>query len=283
MKSITLHFNVFGQASPGETEGKRTVCVDDPLGRTFGSLKEELFSFAFEEQKSVRFIAKGHILKDADLIGQCGLGSEAHIHVSISESRGDKTPSPQKPASPTTGSTSPAATAGAGGSGGGPAARGFGRGPSRASAPCEHEDSSGLGAWHLLGAVAIAGAAVLFRYSYQRRWQLSMHASQMLCIFAACWVYFVLFHGIPTTLRFVSYGLRSMSRSGGASASEAPQARAPPLSGAPLPPPAGGDLSAASASYTSSAASLGSSIPAAAAAGPAVAAPSGPSCTGCCC
>merc|ERR1712043_116423 len=165
-----------------------------------GSLKEEFFQSACEEQKSIRFISRGRVLKDSELIDQCGLGDEAHIHASINE-RSNKTTGVHEPRTPVANL---------------PDAR------DRSSAPCEVQDGSGLGMVQLLCAVTIAGAGIILRVAWQKRWHLSMHASQMICIFASCWAYVVLFHGLPALLQLIRFGFRTASRTGTAGVASAP-------------------------------------------------------------
>jgi len=256
MVSITLHFNVFGQVSPGDPEGKTSLRVDD-LGCTIGALKARLFPVSSEDQKTIRFISRGKIMKDTDVVGQCGLGSEAHIHVSVSE-RSDKSSPARKPSSVSEVSDD---GSGAGASTGATAASGEPKQASNSSdAPREDEEGSGLSSFQLLAAVAIAGAGVLLRLAWQKRWHLSMHASQMVFICGACWVYVVLFHGLPTFLQLARHGARSMGRVGAKPAAgdrAAAQPPAGPLLHEPLLSPASADLASSASSALGAAAASG--------------------------
>lgn len=213
MDPITLHFNVFGQASAGPgLEGRTTMRVEDPRGMTVGALKKQLFPEAFEEQKSIRFIARGHILDDRTLVGHCGLGCEAHIHVSIGE-RSEKSPGGPSPGGSSTarhGSGAMGASAAGGGGASRPAAAAAGV-PAAQRAE-EEQDVCGLSIVHVLGAVVFAGAGLLLRAAWRKRWYLSMHVSQLCCISAACWVYLLAFHVLPTAFRLAGCGLRAVGR-----------------------------------------------------------------------
>eukprot|EP00416_Gambierdiscus_australes_P017739 CAMPEP_0171059610 /NCGR_PEP_ID=MMETSP0766_2-20121228/3285_1 /TAXON_ID=439317 /ORGANISM="Gambierdiscus australes, Strain CAWD 149" /LENGTH=250 /DNA_ID=CAMNT_0011515067 /DNA_START=184 /DNA_END=934 /DNA_ORIENTATION=+ len=195
MDPITLHFNIF-QAGV-RTEGKQSLHVDNPCGTTVGSLKRRLFAEALEEQRSVRFITSGHVLDDTTLLGQCGLGNEAFIHVSIGscELRHTKSPAaPQRSAS-TSQTTSASAAKGR---------------------PCLHEqEDSCMGPFFLLSIVFFIGTGVLLHMAWRRRWLLSLHASQLLCILAAIWVYLLLCHGIPALFQVLLLGLRAVRPSSG--------------------------------------------------------------------
>mmetsp|Transcript_5793 Transcript_5793/g.11698 ORF Transcript_5793/g.11698 Transcript_5793/m.11698 type:complete len:244 (-) Transcript_5793:77-808(-) len=195
MDPITLHLNIFQAGA--SAEGRQSHRVSDPRGTTVGSLKRQLFAEALEEQRSVRFIKGGHVLEDAAVLGQCGLGTEAFIHVSI----GNSAPSPQ------TGTASELRSGAVGANAGSPTAK-----ESSSREGCEdcHFDP-----YFLLGAVFFAGTGVLLQMAWRKRWHLSMHVSQLLCILAAVWVYLLLCHGLPAFFQLLVLGLRALKRSGG--------------------------------------------------------------------
>lgn len=197
MASMKLHFNVFGQGCScccegSGTEGRRSIHIEDPL-ITVGALKNQLFREACEEQKVIRFIASGRVLEDKLAIGQCGLGEEAHIHVAIS-------------GQPST--TAVAASAGDGGSHS-TAAKTDGGGTA-----CESKGgSASLDLGRMLVAVLLLGGGLLLCLAWQRRRRLSMCASQLLCILAACWVYLAIFHALPALLGLLGSHLHAALRS----------------------------------------------------------------------
>mmetsp|Transcript_74063 Transcript_74063/g.228918 ORF Transcript_74063/g.228918 Transcript_74063/m.228918 type:complete len:245 (-) Transcript_74063:86-820(-) len=192
MDPITLHFNIFQAGA--NAEGKQSLHVGDPSATTIGSLKRQLFAEALEERRTVRFIKGGHVLEDAAVLEQCGLGNGAFIHVSI----GNSSPSRMGPSSPPRSSAAGADTSSSSTKG--------------SSSNQGHQDSS-IGPGFLLGAIFFAGTAVLLQNAWHKRWYLSMHASQLLCILAAVWVYLLLCHGLPALFQLLALGLfRALGR-----------------------------------------------------------------------
>mmetsp|Transcript_125121 Transcript_125121/g.348176 ORF Transcript_125121/g.348176 Transcript_125121/m.348176 type:complete len:278 (-) Transcript_125121:87-920(-) len=192
MDPITLHFRVLQVGA--NTEGRQSLQVNDPHGVTVGKLKRQLFEEAIEEHRSVRFITGGRILEDTQRLEQCGLGSEAFIHVSIGGSSSLRaSPIPTLPGS----TAEPDADSGFTGKG--------------ASDRDRNEDNY-IGPCFLVGAAFFAGTGVLLRMAWHKRWTLSMHASQFLCILAAVWVYLLLCHGLPAIFQSLVPGLRTISR-----------------------------------------------------------------------
>mmetsp|Transcript_66108 Transcript_66108/g.158154 ORF Transcript_66108/g.158154 Transcript_66108/m.158154 type:complete len:214 (+) Transcript_66108:86-727(+) len=182
MDPITLHLNVF-QVGVG-AEDRKMHMVDDPRGTTVGALKRQLFPDAMEGQKSVRLIAGGRILKDTEPLESCGLGREAHIQVSISESLIGRAPS----------------TAAAEG---GKSVNG-----TFSSQQMVGDDGPGpvqsLLASPFVVFLLFLGSAAGLYYGYRRRFQLTVQMSQALVIAAAVWVYALLFHGLPGLCQAVS-------------------------------------------------------------------------------
>uniref|UniRef100_A0A7S1MC39 Ubiquitin-like domain-containing protein n=1 Tax=Alexandrium catenella TaxID=2925 RepID=A0A7S1MC39_ALECA len=234
MDPITLHLNIFKAGA--NAEGKQSLRVSDPGGTTIGSLKRQLFAEALEEQRSVRFIRGGHVLEDAAVLQQCGLGSEAFIHVSI----GNSAPRQTEVASVVQGST-------AGAGNGSPAAAD--------SSSRKGPEDCFLDPYFVVGALFLAGTGVLLQMAWRKRWYLPMHVSQLLCILAAVWVYLLLCHGLPAFFQLLARGLRALNRgdgndppavgSGSAGSTTAPSAaecagrhetaRSPPLAGVTTP------------------------------------------------
>eukprot|EP00420_Gonyaulax_spinifera_P019264 CAMPEP_0197896052 /NCGR_PEP_ID=MMETSP1439-20131203/38881_1 /TAXON_ID=66791 /ORGANISM="Gonyaulax spinifera, Strain CCMP409" /LENGTH=211 /DNA_ID=CAMNT_0043516535 /DNA_START=54 /DNA_END=686 /DNA_ORIENTATION=+ len=191
MEHVTLHFSIFQAGA--SAEGKRSLRVEDPRGITIGSLKRQLFAEALEQERSIRFIASGRILQDAEALERCNLGTEAFIHVSI----GDARPQPAK---------SCMATPSADGS----AARNSSS--MQASISRKEDEEGGLSISLILGAVFFAGTGVMLQLAWQKRWHLSMHASQLLCIFAAVWVYLLICHGVPALFQSLVLVPRALCR-----------------------------------------------------------------------
>lgn len=249
MEPITLHFNVFQAGA--NSEGRKSLQVDDPRGTTVGALKRQLFSEALEARKSVRFITSGRILDDGARLEQCKLGQEAFIHVSISEIASSRAGLPELSGSGT-----------AAGSGGqdmaNPEPRKNKLAETKEKMKQLLQDSDGLNFFFFLGVLFFVGTGALLRYAWRKRWHLSMHMSQLLCILAAVWVYLVLCHGLPALLRALSRGVRALGRddvvrttrgdgpssaAGCAAANSPMQAPAtPPAALAASPPDAAGEL-----------------------------------------
>jgi len=181
MEPVTLHFNVFQAGAPVRT----TLQVEDARRTTILDLKKQLFSDALKESKSVRFIAGGKILDDATALERYKLGKEAHIHVSISE-----TGSPSKPSISSADDSTSAAT-----------------GEAKTTDDAGSASVAGVSA---MGWAFIAGALVfivtgaLLYAGLRKRWQYTMHTSQLLFICTAIWVYLLLFHGLPTLFQALS-------------------------------------------------------------------------------
>eukprot|EP00931_Biecheleriopsis_adriatica_P087344 TRINITY_DN61831_c0_g1_i1.p1 TRINITY_DN61831_c0_g1~~TRINITY_DN61831_c0_g1_i1.p1 ORF type:complete len:243 (+),score=51.24 TRINITY_DN61831_c0_g1_i1:170-898(+) len=185
MDPITLHFNIFQAGS--SDQGRRSLQVDDPRGKTVGSLKRQLFSDALEAQRSVRFIASGRVLEDTSLLENCNLGRESHICVSINERSSQSLPSSPQLAPKTE-----------------PVAREL---SGRLPEACEQQDWSLLFS-RLAGFAAMVGSGVLFFCAWKRRRQMPMNMTQLICIAAAVWVYLLLFHATPIAFQVAAGALR---------------------------------------------------------------------------
>mmetsp|Transcript_112930 Transcript_112930/g.350586 ORF Transcript_112930/g.350586 Transcript_112930/m.350586 type:complete len:242 (-) Transcript_112930:212-937(-) len=199
MDPITLNFDIFQAGVPAQS--RRSLEVVDPQGTTVGSLKRQLFSAELEAQQSVRFITAGRVLEDAALLGQCGLGSKAFVQVSISAA------TPSQP--PATGS--------------GVMSSGLLNKGCASRGSCE---DTGIGARLICGALFFAGTGVLLQLAWQKRRQMPIHTSQLLCVLAAVWAHLLLCHGLPALAR----GLRAASSTpkGGAASPSRPAAEAEP-------------------------------------------------------
>lgn len=186
MSPRVLHFNVFQAGA--RTQRQWSLQIEDSHTTTIGSLKRQHFGEAIEAQQSVRFIMSGKILEDKTLLEQCDFGSEAFIYVSIS------------------GAAPREATSGV------PATEvsWSGQLAKRDAGHTEKEHSS-LNIAFFLGAFLFAGAGVLLRLAWQKRWYLSMHVTQMLSVLAAVWVYLLLCHGLPMFLRLFVWGRRELA------------------------------------------------------------------------
>jgi hypothetical protein len=103
----------------------------------------------------------------------------AHIHVSISESS-----TSSNPTSPTAGGSTNTAPVGEA------------QGSSCESAPVRGEPS-GVGLAFFVGVAAFVGTGAALCMALRKRWQFSLHTSQLLFICAAIWVYLLLCHGLP--------------------------------------------------------------------------------------
>jgi len=183
MDPITLHFNVF-QAGANSEVPKRLE-LDNPGATTIGALKKQLFPEAVKERKSIRFIAGGRILDDATAVGGCGLGKEAHVHVSINDVSRAAVPSAADGPSSSESAVGAAADF--------PAAGALGSaGP------------SAIGVGFMLGVLFFIGTGVGLWAMWQRRWRFSMQTSQLIFILAAIWAYLLLCHGIPALLQTLS-------------------------------------------------------------------------------
>jgi len=181
---VTLHFNVF---QAGVTnEGRRSLRIENPQQTTVVNLKRELFNEALQEQKSVRFIASGRILDDSMSVEKCGLGTEAFIHVSISNSSSSNLQPAQKTNSTTE------------------------NGPARNDmAPAtNNEGSAAIGTKLLLGSAFFAGTGILLQMGWKKRWQLSMHGSQFLFILGAVWIYLLVCDFLPIAWQAFSQALQ---------------------------------------------------------------------------
>eukprot|EP00933_Yihiella_yeosuensis_P042671 TRINITY_DN37329_c0_g1_i1.p1 TRINITY_DN37329_c0_g1~~TRINITY_DN37329_c0_g1_i1.p1 ORF type:complete len:237 (-),score=45.62 TRINITY_DN37329_c0_g1_i1:128-838(-) len=197
MDPITLHFNIFRAGGSGP-EARQTFQVDDPTKITVSALKRRLFPDAMEGQKSVRFIASGHILQDTASLAKCGLGRESHIHVSISD-RVDPTP-PTSPVS--TPALEPAASC-----------------PSIVQEEEVDNSEKTQEMWDALGRfamiLALAGLGFAFHVAYRRRRTLSHSTSQTICIAAAVWIYALLCHGLPALFKLIGMALSGRESSSG--------------------------------------------------------------------
>lgn len=189
MDPVTLHFNVFQAGA----EGRQSLQVEDPRGTTILALKKQLFPDAVKASKSVRFIALGRILDDSAPLERCGLGNEAHIHVSISD--GASSPKRAPAASPDDSSATAAEA----------------KSPSLPeSANCEESAVS----WIFLAGVAMfVGTGAALYAAFRKRRQFTLHTSQLLFICAAVWVYLLLCHGLPALFQALCNFGRSMSTS----------------------------------------------------------------------
>uniref|UniRef100_A0A7S3RK41 Ubiquitin-like domain-containing protein n=1 Tax=Strombidinopsis acuminata TaxID=141414 RepID=A0A7S3RK41_9SPIT len=230
MDSLTLHFNIFDASS---ASSRRSHHVDDPRATTVGALKRQLFLDALEEQRSVRFIASGKILSDADALHSCGLAREAHIQVSISDTAASRAEvAPHAEGGPMCNRTETLADRGDASSG--------------SSQYTIMSEESAIGAARLLGAIVLAGAGVLFELAWRKRWYLSLHASQLICIFAAVWVYLLIFHALPALCKVLCQGIRGQLTS--TAAAPAPAQPRPVVTGCPVESLAADFVSSASSS-----------------------------------
>lgn len=186
MDPLMLHFNIFGQAGPDGPHGRRSFCVDDPRGTTIGAVKQQLFPDACQEQMSVRFISRGRILDDAQCFGQCGFDREAHIHVSISQRPQDR------------GQCSADDEATAPGAQRSPVSSGV-----EAQRDPSSQDAVRALVLHIFFVILFAGVGIALRVAWQKRRSLSLQTSQLMCIVAACWLFVLLFHGLPMLLNGV--------------------------------------------------------------------------------
>lgn len=176
---ITLHFNVFQAGAPPEP--KRSITVDDPGCLTVGSVKEQYFSDALQEQKSVRFITGGRILDDKAMLSSYNLGKEASIMVSISGSAG-KSPSANSP-----------------GGAGASSAGGFFLDGSQSSSGGKSDEpqESIITLTFVLGMALFVCTAAGLHWAYHKRLQFSMQTNQFVFISASVWAYAMIFHGLP--------------------------------------------------------------------------------------
>jgi len=146
-----------------------------------GALKQEIFPDVCQGQNSVRFIANGRLLQDDLRVHECGLGREAHIHVSISTRADATTAVPSVPGCP------------------------------RAKQSNMDQIGStivdGLSARQVLFAICVAASAVVLRTAWVKRRSLALHLSQLLYISIACWAYVVIAHVLPPMLSFARRSL----------------------------------------------------------------------------
>lgn len=177
MDSVTLHFNVWQAGAHNRT----TSTVEDPKGTTILALKKQLFPEAFEAGKTVRFIACGKVLTDSSSLDTCGLGNEAHIHVSVSEqSRSSIT------STDSTDSVKSEAP------------------PSPVSSTNEEGCASPISWAFIASTVLFIGTGIGLFVALKKRWQFTMHTSQLVFICAAVWVYLLVFHGLPSLFEVLS-------------------------------------------------------------------------------
>mmetsp|Transcript_32305 Transcript_32305/g.57147 ORF Transcript_32305/g.57147 Transcript_32305/m.57147 type:complete len:241 (+) Transcript_32305:43-765(+) len=178
MDPVTLHFNVFQAGSSGDN--RTSFQVQDPRGTTVGALKKQFFSDALKESKSVRFIASGQILEDTAPLERFKLGSEAHIHVSISEHGANRSPSSSISESPGD-------------------ATDFGSAKKGKAV----DELLSYGAYILLGTLFFVGTGFGLHLAWRKRWQFSLGTSQLLFILAAVWAYLLLCHGLPALFQAI--------------------------------------------------------------------------------
>jgi hypothetical protein len=178
MDPVTLHFNVFQAGTPV----RHSLQVDDQRGTTILDLKQQLFSDELKASKSVRFIASGKVLADSSALEQHKLGKEAHIHVAIT----DASMSPVRGPAPVPGGENTSATA-------------TEEAKSSNVETSTNRGSGSMAGWAiLLGVMLFAGTGAALYVALRKRYQYTMHTSQLLFICAAVWVYLLLFHGLPS-------------------------------------------------------------------------------------
>jgi hypothetical protein len=169
MPPIVLHFHVF-QATGVKGDVPETLEVTSSM--TVGAVKAQVFSDAFAQSRSVRFIASGRVLHDSASLGSCGIGQEAYIHVMVGE--------------PQISQELGASTA---------------QGPSAVLTPTKRLSLDAAALLKLVALLALIAAGAGFYVAWQRRKSYTMQTSQMLCILAAVWAYALLFHGLPAVVR----------------------------------------------------------------------------------
>lgn len=182
MDPLTLQFNVF-QAGAQE---KRTLSVADPKSTTILLLKRQLFEEELKAGKNVRFIANGKMLGDTTTLGSCGLGNQAHIHVSVSDAVR------QAPSEPTSPTPSNAVTSSA---------------QAAAIAPTcsETTTTEPVLSWMFVAATLLfIGTGAVLLMALRKRFQYSMNTSQWIFIGSAVWVYLLVFHGLPALFEVLS-------------------------------------------------------------------------------
>merc|ERR1719410_2332743 len=152
VEPLLIHYHVF---RPGAAhQPAKQVEISDPCGTTIGALKQRLFAQAIEEEKEVRFIARGRNLEDSAILSNCGLDQNDHIHVMVRDHK---------------------------------------LAPAKQSSVITHSRGEHQRALKLLLAIAliiIGGVAAIY-CSYRKRFQLSLKESQAVCIGAAVWVFAV--------------------------------------------------------------------------------------------
>lgn len=169
MNSVTLHFNVW-QAGAHQSW---TIVVDDTRGTKTLDLKRQLFADALKASKKVHFIASGKRLQDTSALVACGLGREAHVHVSISEPSVALLPSGASIHGNTSIGGAPAIVASSG------------------------EDCASLVSWVFTGYAVLLVSIGVPLVALWKQWQLKMLMSQLLCICAGVLTSVLLFHGLP--------------------------------------------------------------------------------------
>jgi|EP00927_Polykrikos_kofoidii_P077176 hypothetical protein len=185
MEPVTLHFNVFQVGA--NSEGRRTVSIEDPSAVTVRSLKLQFFADSLKEQKTVRFITGGRMLDDKATVAQCKLGLEAHIHVSISDAALGGAATPAQPEG--------------------------NKHNSEAIESRKNNEENRVGFGFMLGFAFFAGSGALLRIGWQKRLQLSMQTNQFVFILGAVWAFLLLFHGIPALFQVFMQNFNGLSRS----------------------------------------------------------------------
>lgn len=179
MDPVTLHFNVFQAGAPV----RHSLQVDDQRSTTILALKQQMFSDELKASKSIRFIAGGKIMADSTALDSYKLGKEAHIHVAITEAT--PTSSPVRAPAPAPGTENTSATV---------------TEEAKTSSTAQEDGGSGsMAGWGiLLGVMLFAGTGAALYLALRKRYQYTMHTSQLLFICAAVWVYLLFFHGLPS-------------------------------------------------------------------------------------
>jgi len=139
---------------------------------TVMDVKRQAFPDIMERQKSVRFIAKGRILQDTELLSNCNLGVDAHIHVSITE--GVVTPKALDACPKTIISTS-----------------------DEAGADVAPPKAGSFLVNFIILPLFFAITGGLLAHAWTKRYSLSMQKSKLMFICGSVWVYLFLFHALP--------------------------------------------------------------------------------------
>merc|ERR1740121_2278666 len=74
----------------------------------------------------------------------------------------------------------------------------------------DSSEEVGLNYWQLAGAALFLCSGVGLQVAWQRRLHVSMQTSQLVCIFAAIWVYVLLCYGVPATYQLLAQSVRAV-------------------------------------------------------------------------